>query len=144
MLIVLRWYEPSRVVESVNIAHNSIGSLSAMTLIVHSQWPESEDVVIFFYNVELVQSNVSCRLYAHARKCTWYCFSCGMRFYRLESPNPARVAKRRGWDLVTSDGKTHTARKTIPCAFSRTLRYHRTKYKTFFNAIIKVERGLCT
>ena len=54
--------------------------------------------------------------------CIWYCFSCGMRFYRHESPNPARVAKRRGRDLVTSDGKTHTARKTIPYAFSRTLR----------------------
>ena len=37
-----------------------------------------------------------------------------MRFYRHESPNPARVAKRRGWDLVTSDGKTH---KTIPYAY---------------------------
>ena len=54
--------------------------------------------------------------------CIWYCFSCGMRFYRHESPNPARVAKRRGRDLVTSDGKTHTARRTVPCAFSRTLR----------------------
>ena len=30
-----------------------------------------------------------------------------MRFYRHESPNPARVAKRRGRDLVTSEGKTH-------------------------------------
>ena len=22
----------------------------------------------------------------------WYCFSCGMRYYRHESPNPVRVA----------------------------------------------------
>ena len=62
-------------------------------------------------------------------------------FYRHESPNPARVAKRRGRDLVTSDGKTHTARKTIPCAFSRTLWYHQTKYKHSSMLLLKLSVG---
>ena len=45
--------------------------------------------------------------------CIWYWY---------ESPYPACVTKGRGRNLVRSDGKTHTARKTIPCAFSSTLR----------------------
>ena len=62
--------------------------------------------------------------------CIWYCFSCGMRFYRHESPNPARVAKRRGRDLV------HTARKTIPCAFSRHVTITSDWIQTLSNVII--------
>ena len=37
-------------------------------------------------------------------------------------PKSRPCRERRGWDLMTSDGKTHTARKTISCAFSCTLR----------------------
>ena len=57
-----------------------------------------------------------------------------MRFYRHESPNPARVAKRRGRDLVTSDGKNaYRTKNNTMCIFS-----HATitsdKIQTFFNS----------
>ena len=51
--------------------------------------------------------------------CILYGFPCEMDFSHHESPNPTRVAKRRGWDSETSGEKIHLTWKTIQNAFSR-------------------------